>query len=168
VAGLGFISSNGFVLKLPRVSASDPEADSELISFLKEADLQRLGGYSPDVVPFVRSLLLLAAGDLETSHRLVQDRPTADGNYLHGLVHRIEGDFGNARYWFRRTPVHPTAAEIYRRAAANIEKVANCTTWDPVWVTDWVERSVPDNVDEELRMALAIEAEVLLEHFGEA
>jgi hypothetical protein len=168
VAGLGFISSNGFVLKLPRVSASDPEADSELISFLKEADLQRLGGYSPDVVPFVRSLLLLAAGDLETSHRLVQDRLTADGNYLHGLVHRIEGDFGNARYWFRRTPVHPTAAEIYRRAAANIEKVANCTTWDPVWVTDWVERSVPDNVDEELRMALAIEAEVLLEHFGEA
>jgi len=167
VAGLGFIASNGFVLELPRISSSNPPPDPELIAFLKEADLQRLGGYSQEILPFVRSLLLLTAGDLETSHRLVQDRPTADGNYLHGIVHRTEGDFGNARYWFRRTPVHPTAAEIYRRAAANSEKVASCTIWDPVWVTDWVEASVRSGVDEELRSTLAIEAEVLLEHFAE-
>jgi hypothetical protein len=135
--------------------------------FLRDADLERLGGYNPGVVPFVRSLLLLTAGDLERAHILVQEASTADGTYIHGIVHRTEGDFDNARYWFRRTPVHPAAAEIYRRAAANSPKVASCTTWDPVWVTDWVETSKRAGADEELRAVLTIEAEVLLEHFAE-
>ena len=166
MAGLGFISSHGFVLRLPRISASDPVPDPELITFLRNADLERLGGYEPGVVPFVRSLLLLAAGDLERAHILVQEASNADGTYVHGIVHRIEGDFDNARYWFRRTAVHPAAAEIYRKAAANSPKAANQAMWDPVWVTDWVEASMKSGVDEELRAVLAIEAEVLLEHFA--
>jgi hypothetical protein len=166
MAGLGFVSSHGFVLRLPRVSVSDPAPDPELISFLRNADLERLGGYNPEVVPFVRSLLLLTAGDLERAHRLVQEASNADGTYIHGIVHRIEGDFDNARYWFRRTAVHPIAPEIYRKAAANSPRVASCTTWDPVWVTDWVEASKQMGADEELRAVLTIEAEVLLEHFA--
>jgi hypothetical protein len=166
MAGLGFVSSHGFVLRLPRVSVSDPPSDPELITFLRDADLERLGGYKPGVVPFVRSLLLLAAGDLERAHRLVQEASNADGTYIHGIVHRVEGDFDNARYWFRRTAVQPAAAEIYRQAAANSPKVASRATWDPVWVTDWVEASRKTGVDEELRTVLKIEAEVLLERFG--
>jgi hypothetical protein len=167
MAGLGFVGSHGFALQLPRVSVSDPAPDPELITFLRNADLEQLGGYNPGVVPFVRSLLLLTAGDLERAHILVQEASSADGTYIHGIVHRVEGDFDNARYWFRRTPVHPAAAEIYRRAAANSPKVASCTTWDPVWVTDWVEASKQTSANEELRAVLAIEVEVLLEHFGE-
>ena len=167
MAGLGFVSSQGFVLRFPRVSVSDPAPDPELITFLRNADLERLGGYDPGVVPFVRSLLLLTAGDLERAHILVQEASNADGTYIHGIVHRTEGDFDNARYWFRRTPVHLAAPEIYRRAAVNSPKVASCATWDPVWVTDWVEASKRTGADEELRAVLTIEAEVLLEHFGE-
>src|SRR5215469_14688264 len=107
MAGLGFVSSRGFVLKFPRVSMSDPAPDPELITFLRNVDLERLGGYKSGVVPFVRSLLLLAAGDLERAHILVQDASSADGTYVHGIVHRTEDDFDNARYWFRRTAVHP-------------------------------------------------------------
>jgi hypothetical protein len=166
MAGLGFVSSHGFVLRLPRVTVSDPVPDPELITFLRNADLQRLGGYRPEVVPFVRSLLLLAAGDLERAHILVQEATSADGTYIHGIVHRTEGDFDNARYWFRRTAVHPAAAEIYRRAAANSAKIASCATWDPIVVTDWVEASKSTGADEELRAVLAIEAEVMLEHFA--
>ena len=145
---------------------SDPVPDQELIAFLRDADLERLGGYSSGAVPFVRSLLLLAAGDLERAHRLVQEASNADGTYIHGMVHRTEDDFDNARYWFRRTAVHPADAEIYRRAAANSRKVASCVTWDPVWLTDWVEAARKSGVDEELRAVLAIESEVLLEHLG--
>ena len=166
MAGLGFVDSHGFVLRFPRISVSDPTPDPELITFLRNADLGRLGGYQSDVVPLVRSLLLLAAGDLERSHILVQDSGNADGTYIHGMVHRIEDDFDNARYWFRRTAIHPAAAEIYRKAAANSPKVANCSTWDPVWVTDWVEASRKTGADEELRAVLAIESEVLLEHLA--
>jgi hypothetical protein len=138
------------------------------MTFLRNADLERLGGYEPGVVPFVRSLLLLEAGDLERAHILVQEASSADGTYIHGMVHRTEGDFDNARYWFRRTAVHPAAAEIYRKAAANSPKIASCTTWDPVLVTDWVEASRSAGTDEELRAVLAIEAEVMLEHFASA
>jgi hypothetical protein len=166
MAGLGFVDSQGFVLRFPRISASDPVPDQELIAFLRNADLERLGGYSSGVVPFVRSLLLLAAGDLERAHLLVQEASNADGTYIHGMVHRTEDDFDNARYWFSRTAVHPAAAEIYRRAAANSPKVASRVTWDPVWMTDWVEASRRTGPDEELRAVLAIESEVLLEHLA--
>jgi hypothetical protein len=166
MAGLGFVRSQGFVLRFPRISVSDPVPDQELIAFLRNADLERLGGYSSGMAPFVRSLLLLAAGDLERAHLLVQEASNADGTYIHGMVHRIEDDFDNARYWFRRTAVHPVAAEIYRRAAANSPKVASCATWDPVWMTDWMEASRKSGADEELRAVLAIESEVLLEHLA--
>jgi hypothetical protein len=166
MAGLGFVGSQGFVLRFPRISASDPVPDQELIAFLRNADLERLGGYSSGVVPFVRSLLLLAAGDLERAHLLVQEASNVDGTYIHGMVHRTEDDFDNARYWFSRTAVHPAAAEIYRRAVANSPKVASRATWDPVWITDWVEASRRTGPDEELRAVLAIESEVLLEHLA--
>jgi hypothetical protein len=166
MAGLGFVSSHGFVLRFPRISASDPAPDQELITFLRNADLEQLGGYKARVVPFVRSLLLLAAGDLERAHILVQEASNADGTYIHGMVHRTEDDFDNARYWFRRTAVHPAAAEIYRQAAANSSKVAGWAQWDPGLVTDWVEASRQGGADEELRAVLAIESEVLLERFA--
>jgi hypothetical protein len=166
MAGLGFVDSEGFVLRFPRISVSDPAPDPELITFLRKADLERLGGYRSAVVSLVRSLLLLAAGDLERAHILVQEAANADGTYIHGMVHRTEDDFDNARYWFRRTAVHPAAAEIYRKAAANSPKVASWVTWDPVSVTEWVEASRKTGADEELRAVLAIESEVLLEHLA--
>jgi hypothetical protein len=55
------------------------------------------------------SLELLAAvnlaleGDWEGAHRIVQERED-DGfaNWIHAVVHRMEGDRENARYWYER------------------------------------------------------------------
>ena len=58
------------------------------------------------------------------------------------------------------------AAEIYRRAAANSPKVAGCVTWDPVWLTDWVEASRKSGVDEELRAVLVIESRSVTQTSG--
>lgn len=43
-------------------------------------------------------------GDWEAAHRLVQDPSETDATaaWIHAVVHRMEGDLGNARYWYRR------------------------------------------------------------------
>jgi hypothetical protein len=56
--------------------------------------------------------LWLLAGDLNHSHTLSQELPTAEGSYWHGIMHRREGDFENAKYWFRRVGQHPVLDEL--------------------------------------------------------
>jgi len=43
-----------------------------------------------------------AKGGWDQAHRMVQDEPTADAAWVHAYLHRIEGDIGNAGYWYRR------------------------------------------------------------------
>ena len=45
---------------------------------------------------------------LDESHRISQSLDTLEGSYWHGIMHRREPDFGNAHYWMRRVPTHPT------------------------------------------------------------
>lgn len=44
----------------------------------------------------------LERGDWESAHAIVQNDSSALGCWLHGIVHMMEGDRGNARYWYRR------------------------------------------------------------------
>jgi hypothetical protein len=165
MADLDFLAEQGLELKLPRVSVGEPPRDGRLIEFLRAADLAGLGGFPASNVSCARSLLLLTAGDIETAHRIAQESSSANGAYVHGMIHRIEDDFDNARYWFFRAGVHPASPEIYRRAAANSHRIAEHPTWDASRVTDWLEESRAKGVGEELRAVLRIESEVLLEHF---
>jgi len=42
-------------------------------------------------------------GDGEAAHRIVQDLEGDEAaDWIHAVVHRMEGDLGNARYWYRR------------------------------------------------------------------
>ena len=43
----------------------------------------------------------LAAGDWEAAHVIVQDDPSPLAAWMHGIVHLVEGDVSNARYWYR-------------------------------------------------------------------
>jgi hypothetical protein len=51
--------------------------------------------------------LWLLAGHLDRSHSISQELTDASGSYWHGIMHRTEGDFWNAKYWMRRAPRHP-------------------------------------------------------------
>lgn len=44
----------------------------------------------------------LQRGDWQKAHTIVQTDDTDMGCWAHGIVHMLEGDIGNARYWFRR------------------------------------------------------------------
>ena len=42
-------------------------------------------------------------GDWQAAHRIVQEREgDAVADWIHAVVHRMEGDLGNARYWYGR------------------------------------------------------------------
>jgi hypothetical protein len=41
-------------------------------------------------------------GEWEAAHELAQAQDDAEGAWVHAWLHRIEGDLGNADYWYRR------------------------------------------------------------------
>lgn len=42
-------------------------------------------------------------GDWDAAHKLAQmDEGEADHDWVHAYLHRVEGDPGNAGYWYRR------------------------------------------------------------------
>ena len=47
-----------------------------------------------------RVLEALEAGDWQAAHEIVQKDKSKLAAWLHGIVHTIEGDLDNARYWY--------------------------------------------------------------------
>ena len=50
----------------------------------------------------VRALDLLGSGDWDGAHVIAQADPSTLGSWLHGIVHMVEPDESNSRYWYRR------------------------------------------------------------------
>jgi len=53
-----------------------------------------------------------AKGDWDTAHRLAQSQKDADAAWVHAYLHRVEGDNGNAGYWYRRAGKAPSALPL--------------------------------------------------------
>jgi hypothetical protein len=54
---------------------------------------------------------------LDESHHISQNIETPTGAFWHGVMHRREGDFSNAKYWFRRVGAHELLDELDEFAA---------------------------------------------------
>ncbi len=52
--------------------------------------------------PALAALWHEAKGDWDAAHRLAQAENDSDGAWVHAYLHRVEGDLGNAGYWYRR------------------------------------------------------------------
>jgi hypothetical protein len=57
---------------------------------------------APDFEPPLAALWWAAKGDWDAAHKLVQDESSADAAWVHAYLHRVEGDLGNAGYWYRQ------------------------------------------------------------------
>ena len=62
----------------------------------------------------VKAGLYLLNDDLPRAHALAQSvEGNPLGDYWHAIIHRREGDYDNARYWFGRVGPEPILAQIY-------------------------------------------------------
>jgi hypothetical protein len=67
----------------------------------------------------MRAVELLAAGNWKAAHEIVQKDESTLAAWLHGIVHTIEGDLDNARYWYGKADrVFPGAGAVPDELAA--------------------------------------------------
>ena len=114
------------------------------------------------------------------AHAIAQDDSSAEGSFLHGILHRREPDYDNARYWFRRVGKHPA----YPGLAKSVDELANRSpiqrlaskfipggSWDPFGFIDaCAEVAAAPGSDprkKPLQQIQALEWDALLRHILE-
>lgn len=65
---------------------------------------------APDLNAPLRGLWWAAKGDWDRAHKIVQDDSSREAAWVHAYLHRVEGDLGNAGYWYRQAG-QPTAKD---------------------------------------------------------
>jgi hypothetical protein len=71
------------------------------------------------LAPALAALWWAGKGEWDKAHGIVMNDDGRDAAWVHAYLHRVEGDFGNAGYWYRQA----------RRAAASGSLEAE---WDAI------------------------------------
>ena len=120
---------------------------------LSSLDLDR--AFSPheivdrEMAEACHSGLWLGHNFLDASHTLSQSNYSTTGSFWHGIMHRREGEFSNAKHWFRKAGDHPVFVPLNSSVRELAEELGTCpqseflrtqTTWDPMAFIDLCEQ----------------------------
>nr|WP_316189242.1 hypothetical protein [Bradyrhizobium sp. SZCCHNS1054] len=69
---------------------------------------------APTLSPPLAGLWWMAKGDWDRAHKIVQEDDAREAAWVHAHLHRVEGDLGNASYWYRQAslPVAKDALDM--------------------------------------------------------
>jgi hypothetical protein len=95
---------------------------------------------------------------LDRSHTISQGLKTREGSFWHGIMHRREGDYQNAKYWFRNVEEHPVFGDLAtfaRQVAADhgenvAREILGWTDWDPCCFVDLCQIAAEEGDGESL------------------
>lgn len=156
----------------PRVGAQPLAALQKQIDvLLSKSDVAR------QALDLIRATILLWHDHLDAAHSIAQEIETADGSYVHGIMHRREPDYGNAKYWFRRVGRHACFPKLAAQAKPLLaserslqENLVSGNDWDPFAFVDACAQAdghpATDPKVKLLRTIQQAEFEILLEHFS--
>jgi hypothetical protein len=68
--------------------------------------------------PALKALWWAGNDSWDQAHRIVMDEADADCAWVHAYLHRVEGDLGNAGYWYRQAGRKPATGELAAEWAA--------------------------------------------------
>jgi hypothetical protein len=169
------------LLETPELAAlgPGPRAGRQSIPELETAlaAIFRAGNQTTQQQALIRALVFLWHDHLDEAHTLSQDVPTADGSLIHGIMHRREPDYSNAKYWFHRAGQHAAYKAIGQRAEAIPSSPAERALhdrfnrdeiWDPFAFVDCCqeEAKTPSGHESLLRRIQKAEFSALLEHLA--
>jgi hypothetical protein len=95
----------------------DAAIRSALVAASVETAFAHAGIFDRDMAECCLAGLWLVHDFLDESHTISQGVETPTGAFWHGVMHRREGDFSNAKYWFRRVGNHEVIAQLGDLAA---------------------------------------------------
>ncbi len=143
--------------------------------------VEQMASASPSEQALLSAAIYLWNDDLTRSHEICQrfERSIPDASFIHGIVHRREPDFNNARVWFGRAEgirggeaIRDAVLALLQRvlqmpdygaardtAFALIQHLQKVGTWDPVRLLalceegEWKEDAVLCRLLEEIQEA---------------
>lgn len=147
----------------------------ELLHALSPADLLTKPAVDRDEAACLLSGLWLWHGYLDASHTVSQSIETPSGSFWHAIMHRQEGDFGNAKYWYARMRAHPILTSLGIQAAGVVAHAPADKAllrlargdWDGAAFVDFVQQVHESPSDERYDIAVALqqlEWRVLFDH----
>jgi hypothetical protein len=156
-------AQNAYVNLVPRAAGSTEAAD--LLHTLTPADLLEKPMVNADAAAGLLSGLWLWHDYLDESHTISQQLENADGSYWHAIMHRREGDFGNAKYWYARCRDHVVGNSIAANAGPIIarspaDKALLRLThngWQPAAFVDFVQSVHESPSDPRYEVAVALQ-----------